>query len=149
MGPLQLISRKRFPISTFWDSLRSLQKLPLSGGWTHTLLPQHSLPNEISIRDRIPPLPSQLPPTLRHLPTLRRSRDVRLLLVLDAGLLEIGGSVGSGVLFLGELGARAGVAVGALLLGRGLASVLGRAVGGFRFGFEAVDFGLRFGDVLE
>lgn len=89
-----------------------------------------------------------LPLSSVKLAILRRS-DIRLLLVLDGGLLEVLGGVGSGVLLLGELGAGAGVAVDALLLGGGLAAaVFGGAVGGVGFGFEALDFGLGFGDVL-
>lgn len=74
---------------------------------------------------------------------LRRCGDLGLLLVLDGGLLEVLGGVGGGVLLLGELSAGVGVAVG------GLAAVLGGAVGGVGFGFEAVDLGLGFGDVLS
>lgn len=82
------------------------------------------------------------------LATLRRSRDVRLLLVLDGSLLEVLGSVVRGVLLLRGLGAGAGAAVDALLLGGGLAGGLGGAVGGVGFGLEALDVGLGFGDVL-
>lgn len=86
---------------------------------------------------------------LSKLAILRRS-DIRLLLVLDGSLLEVLGCVGSGVVLLGELGAGAGVAVNALLLGGGLAAaVLGGAVGGVGFGLEALDFGLGFCDVLD
>jgi hypothetical protein len=73
---------------------------------------------------------------------LRRCGNLGLLLVLDGGLLVLGGVVG-GILLLGGLGAGAGVAVG------GLATVLGGAVGGVGFGLEAVDLGLGLCDVLD
>lgn len=64
---------------------------------------------------------------------LRRCGNVSLLLVLEGDLLEAVGDL---------LGAGVGAAVGALLL-------FGGAVDGLGLGFEAVDFGLSLGDVLE
>lgn len=111
---------------------------------------QTRLPAPLSASNEaiMPHLPHHALALALALATLRRSRDVRLLLVLDGSLLEVLGSVGGGVLLLRGLGAGAGAAVDALLLGGGLAGGLGGAVGGVGFGLEALDFGLGFGDVL-
>jgi hypothetical protein len=72
--------------------------------------------------------------TFRHI-FLRRCGDVRLLLVLDGGLLDtVGGLVDL-------LGTGVGAAVGGLLL-------LAVGVDGLGLGLEAVDLGLGLGDVL-
>lgn len=79
---------------------------------------------------------------------LGRSGNVGLLLLLNGSLLEILRGVVGGILLLRQLGAGAGVAIDALLLGGGLAAVLGVAVGSLGLSLKTLDLGLSLGDVL-
>ena len=138
-SPTQLTQIGAFSSSNLWWSLR--KKTLLNGGTAkvntfriaRSTRPQHNT---------ITPWESSEPGTAFGHVFLRRCGDLGLLLVLDGGLLKVLGGVGGGVLLLRDLSSGAGVAVS------GLAAVLGGTVGGVGLGFEAVDLGLGFGDVL-
>lgn len=73
------------------------------------------------------------------------------LLVLERGLLELGGSIGGGVLLLGQLSLCGGIAIDRLVLLSGLASSVSASVCLFLglLGLETFNLLLCLGDVLS